>query len=123
MVTTWKSSLPAFEHKLDRTVHEIHSGVVQAAEESIVRGSVLTGSPGQPEDLRNGEWVVVPEGELKTVIGTDDHSALSVEDGISHLHGGPITLNTAVGGFHSVALTHQSGDRIIQRVASRYVQK
>lgn len=62
------------------------------------------------------------EGEFDTLISTNDHSAPAVEDGISRLNGHPIEFESAIGGLHSVALTHLNGDRLIQKVVSRYAK-
>jgi hypothetical protein len=89
--------------------------------QSIVFGSEITGAPGQPEDLRGGEWTTQYEGESSAVISTNDPSAPSVEDGISHLHGGPITLKSATGGFHSLLETRLNFDKLVEDVTQKVV--
>jgi hypothetical protein len=114
----WTSRLRELD--LEGKVDAVHKGVVNRVFDSVVYGSLESGSPGQPEDLRQGQWQVTDEGENQTLIWTDDPSARSVEDGISYLHGGvPITLNSPIGGSHSVALTDQNGDRIIEKEVQR----
>jgi hypothetical protein len=128
--TIWVSRLPEFARTLDRSEKEIFDGIVDLAYESVVNGSLITGSPGQPSDLRDADpatgkdWVKEYDGDFSAVIGNADKSALSVEDGFSHKHGKPLTkLHSDVGGFQSVALTVNGYDKIAMEVAQKYVGK
>lgn len=122
--TTFTSHLPEFERRLTNEWAAIHDGVVELAHNSLVYGSAMTGAPGQPADLREGQFKIIRESELETTVATDDPSARSVEDGISYKHGGvPITLHSPIGGFHSLALTEQHGDKIIEAVTRRVVRR
>ncbi len=116
MVTTWTTKLPQFEKMLKEDVHLIHRGVAEVMYDSIVEGSHITGAPGQPDDLRDGQWKLDNRDGPESVIGTNEKSARSVEDGISYKYGGRITLNSEIGGSHSVKLTHQNSARLIERV-------
>lgn len=122
--TKWESKLPEFERRLTRDWQAIHDGVVELAYNSIVYGSVMANTQGQPADLREGQFETVKNGPLETTIGTNDPSARSVEDGISYKHGGvPITLKSPIGGTHSVKKTEQAGDKIIKAVTKRVVRR
>lgn len=118
-MVAWTSRLPVFLPKLSQSVEAVRKGVAELALDAIVNGSALTGAPGQPEDLRQGQFVIVETGPDTTTVGTNDHSALAVEDGISHLNGHPIHLHSAIGGFHSTKLTHQNAGALIEQVVSR----
>ncbi len=111
----WTSHLPEFSRKLAASVDAIRKDVAALAHDSIVSGSHATGSPGQPHDLREGQWTVAETGPDTTTVGTSDPSARSVEDGISHKYGGPITLKSPIGGFHSVKLTHQNIGPLVKK--------
>jgi hypothetical protein len=118
---TFASQLQAFAEKAKRREREVFTRSVEAVAQSIVFGSEITGAPGQPEDLRGGEWTTQYEGESAAVISTNDPSAPSVEDGISHLHGGPITLNSPTGGFHSVLQTRLGFEKLVEDVTQKVV--
>jgi hypothetical protein len=131
MVTTktiWVSKLPEFAKTLERTEKEIFDGIVDLAYESVVNGSAITGSPGQPSDLRDADpatgkdWYKEYDAPLSASIANNDKSARSVEDGISYKHGRALTkLHSDVGGFHSVALTVLGYDKIAAEVVRRVV--
>jgi hypothetical protein len=118
---TFASQLQAFAEKAKQREREVFTRSVEAVAQSVVFGSEITGAPGQPEDLREGAWTTTYEGEQAAVISTDDPSARSVEDGISHLHGGPITLNSPLGGFHSLLQTRLNFDKLVENVTQRVV--
>lgn len=113
-MTTWTSRLPQFSRELERVVPAIRREVAELALDYIVNGSPVTGAPGQPEDLRQGQWSISETGPDTTTVGTADSSAPAVEDGISRITGGPVTLNSPIGGFHSVMLTHQNAEPLIK---------
>lgn len=121
MVTTWKSNLKVFIPEMEYDIKQVREGVAVECFESIVFGSASTGAPGQPDDLREGQWSVADDGPDSTLISTADPSARSVEDGISHKFGGPITLKSPIGGFHSVKLTHQNAERLVEPVVLKVV--
>ncbi len=124
MVSRFAAGLSKFDLKCRATVVQVFDGVVSLVGESIVVGSGITGAPGQPEDLRDGDWRRAPEGELVALVSTKDKSARSVEDGISYKHGTPLKkLKSSMGGFHSVKLTVAAGDRIVQSVVTSVTGK
>ena len=117
MVVTFKSFLPKLEKAIDARTSKVMDELEGLAYDSIVNGSPLTGSPGQPRDLRKPDsWSKTKLSEGERIISSVEPSALSVEDGIAYKKGGqPIKrLKSDIGGFHSVALTAQNGDKLIQ---------
>ncbi len=124
MVNRFSADLTGFGIECKTIIKEVFDGVVALVGESIVVGSGITGAPGQPEDLRDGDWRMAPEGELVALVSTDDKSARSVEDGISYKYGTPLKkLKSSLGGFHSVKLTHAGGDKIVASVVRSVVGK
>lgn len=110
------------ERQMDAVTQRAFDVLTELAFDSIVNGSAQTGSPGQPEDLRKPDvWTITKLGEREKVISTVEPSALSVEDGVKYRSGGgPITkLKSNVGGFHSVKLTQQSGEKLVEETLKR----
>lgn len=94
-------------------------GVVLEAHRSIKEGSELTGASGQPVQtgaLRNS-WVFEFPTQDSARISTNIEYAQPIEDGVGRF--GPLTLRSAVGGFHSIAMTVANIDRIVQAVKRR----
>lgn len=91
---------------------------VELAKQSIQFGSPLTGAPGQPVgitgNLRNS-WYVTKISPSQYEISSNVIYARPIENGIGPY--GPLTLRSAVGGFHSVKLTVTSFDRIVAAAA------
>jgi hypothetical protein len=88
----------------------IFEAVVELAYESIVNGSMLTGSPGQPESTRQDppwghlkdSWTVTYRGNTAH-IHTGHPGARTIEKGTRL--GKSLVLHYGNGGFHSVELT------------------
>lgn len=98
---------------IDIRIHAVFDAAVELMKQSIQFGSSITGSPGQPVDtgnLRNA-WIRENPSENVSIVSTNVEYAQSIEDGIGP-HG-PLTLRSAVGGFHSVALTVAGFDLIM----------
>jgi hypothetical protein len=106
-----------FQAKVSARAQDIHDGVCDLAFESIVQGHVVTGAPGQPVDTGHlkGSWQNIPLEPLTRLIVTNVVYAPAIEDGIGRY--GPLTLRSAVGGFHSVKLTRAAWPRIVDTVA------
>lgn len=109
-----------FSEDIDRFIAKIETGVpgllaasAALAKTSIVEGSEITGAPGQPVDTGNlkNSWQLEFLSPTEAMISTNVDYARPIEDGVGP--NGPMTLRSAVGGFHSVALTMNGFDRIV----------
>lgn len=123
---SFADELTRFAEDTERKTHEVFVSTASAVHSSIVNGDLRTGAPGQPVDTGNLKSSFQLEFESPTVakISTNVPYAQSIEDGVSYAHGEtPLTLRSAVGGFHSVARTAANFDRIlddeVEKVASR----
>lgn len=106
--------LKSFGGNTSAAMRAIYHGSVFDAHKSITKGSPLTGAPGQPVDtgrLRNS-WQIEILSPLESRILTSLKYAPSIEYG--QRKGKPITLRSQVGGFHSLRLTVQNWDRIVE---------
>jgi hypothetical protein len=119
----WKSKKKQMLIRLKETDEKILKSVVEMSFDSIVNGSAETGSPGQPRDLREpGAWKIT-YGKGFARIFTKDKSARSVEEGISRKYGGPITLKSDIGGFHSLKHTRKSIRKLLAKAAAQHAPK
>jgi hypothetical protein len=117
--------LQGFKDLVVARVQETHDAVTDAAFQSIVHGSSLTGAPGQPVATENGgklrdSWTQEREGPARSIISTDVSYAPDIEDGVGPF--GPIDLETPIGGFHSVALTCLGAQVLVDQAVSEVVQ-
>lgn len=105
--------------KLEAMTQDVFVGVGTEALRSIQGGSELTGAPGQPVDTGylKGSWQRTFPSATQQAIGTNAAYAQGIEDGVGP-HG-PIQLRSAVGGFHSVALTVAGLPRIVESEVHR----
>lgn len=114
--------IKAFQVKVQANSQKIFVNVASAAHESIVRGSPVTGAPGQPVDegtLRNSWQLTFPQPNEALIASGGQAAAYNraIEDGVGP-HG-PLTLRSEVGGFHSVALTIAGMPRLIADEAKK----
>lgn len=126
-MTTFGEALQRFTVKVETRSQTVFLNTVSAAYESIVNGSALTGSPGQPvgqygpgyhEGEVGGElkasWQTIFDGPWVATIGSNAQSHnLQNEDGIARPGGGAYRQRSTVGGRHSVALTRAGIPRIV----------
>lgn len=108
--------LTSFAEKYRQRMQNFTHGVVNEVQRSIVEGSEITAAPGQPVDTGNlrASWSTAYESPTVARISTNVEYARPIEDGVGP-HG-PLTLRSAVGGFHSIALTVAGFDRIVESV-------
>lgn len=114
---SFEDELQRFASSVERRAEKAFIESVHLARESIVDGSFLTGSPGQPDatgELK-GSWreVIGADG---AVVSTRHPGAPTIEHGIRH--GQRLELH-AGGGFHSVALTRAAWQRIVDEGARK----
>lgn len=115
------SEVEAFEKLVEQRARDIFVGCGTEVQRSIVDGSEITGAPGQPVDqgILKGSWIPEFTGEWDWQTTTNTEHAPPIEDGVGP-HG-PLTLRSAVGGFHSRKLTIAGWDRIVEAVTRRVV--
>ncbi len=106
------SQLRVWTEKVQTNNKAVFVGVATETLNSIVEGSAITGAPGQPVDTGNlkASWHLGFESATSALISTNVEYAPYIEDGIGR---GPMTLRSAVGGFHSVALTRMGFQKIV----------
>lgn len=113
---TFREGLKGFSKKVEVENRDIFVGVATAARDSIVEGSAITGAAGQPVDtgFLKASWQLGFPSATSAEITTSCEYAEVIEDGVGRF--GPLTLRSAVGGFHSVALTMAGFDKIVEHV-------
>lgn len=111
---SFTSDLTAFAEKVEGRQRQLFVGSVDAVHHSITEGSPISGAPGQPVDtgFLKSSWIEEFPEDWVGEISTNVVYAPPIEEGIGP-HG-PLTLRSAVGGFHSVKLTRAAWDRITQ---------
>ncbi len=134
--------LRTFNVKVHTRERAIFARVVDLVHESIVEGSPLTGSPGQPVDtgFEKGSWQKWFPSVDEAMIATNVSYAPALEDGTNASYdpagvdrpkgmksvrdqgGGSAHIKSEVGGNHSVRLTIAGFDRIVAAAASRDIQ-
>jgi len=104
---SFADDLKRFEQKVVADSRAIFVNVAATAHESIVNGSPITGSPGQPvmDGTLKASWQVTFPDQNTAEISTSVPWARSNEDGIARPGGGPYIQRSPVGGRHSVKLT------------------
>lgn len=135
-MSSFREQLTAFTANVRATNQAVFVGVVQEAKRSIVEGSELTGSPGQPVDTSflKGSWIIDFPAPAEATITTNVSYARVIEDnvraeydpagvdrppGLAPAGGGRQHIKSVVGGNHSVALTVAGFNRIVETVAAR----
>jgi hypothetical protein len=119
---SFSDDLRRFTAKAETNIRDVHAGTVVRLHESITVGSPVTGSPGQPVDFGNlvRSWGIEDEGDARSLISTPMEYAPGIEDGIGP-HG-PLTLRSAVGGFHSLKHTIAGAQRVVELEAQRVAE-
>lgn len=105
---------------------DVFNRAADLAFESVVVGSAITASPGQPVDTGNlrSSWQARVLGPLEREISTNAAYAAAVEDGVGS-KGQPVVYGpgghgrSAVGGSHSVKQTRLGWQRILDTAAAR----
>jgi voltage-gated potassium channel Kch len=110
---SFAADLNHFALKLKTRSQAVFVNVVSATADSIINGSALTGSPGQPVDtgVLKASWITSFDTPSSAIIASGG-AASAYNTIIEHNIRGA-TLRSAVGGFHSVALTVAGFDRIV----------
>lgn len=129
---SFSDDLTLFSLKLDRIAVGFLPAVASEVHRSIVSGSELTGSPGQPvgqygPGYHVGEvggtlkqsWTIQFPAPDVAVIGTKLVYAPMNEYGVT-ASGAPYRQRSGVGGRYSVALTRAGFSRIVEAEAKRF---
>ncbi len=108
---SFTDDIKGFTVKLEAKNQELFANIVSATKESIVNGSPVTGSPGQPVDTANlrNSWTEGFESESVATISTNVEYAPYVEEGLAH--GQPAHFQNH--GPHSVEQTALGFDRLV----------
>lgn len=109
----FRRQLARFNRIVDQKLLNVFLLCTQEIKRSVVEGSPLTGAPGQPVDTGNlrASWIDEFRGPLVWQLTTSVVYAPFIEAGANDR--GPFTLQSQVGGFHSVKLTAAGWDRIV----------
>lgn len=110
------NDLAAFTAKVEARQRAVFVNTAVAVKDSITVGSAVTGAPGQPVDTGNllNSWqLMFPTADVAEIT-TNTEYAPAIEEGMGK--DGPMTLRSAVGGFHSVALTRAGFDLLVNDV-------
>ncbi len=116
---SFKNQLKAFGLTTEQKVRRSFVFATQEVRQSVVKGSPVTGAPGQPVDTSTllNSWVAEFISKTEWQLTTNVKYAVFIEDGGNDL--GPFLLRSQVGGFHSVKLTRTNWDRIVEFAALR----
>jgi len=118
---SFEKDLALFQAKLQRRIGLVHKEVSNEMRKSVVRGSEITGAPGQPVQTGNlaGSWnLLFPEPLLSELL-TNVVYAPAIEEGEGPK--GPLTLRSKVGGFHSVKKTRSAFQLLVNHVMKKVV--
>ena len=117
----FSDQLAAFEETLRQRQRDVFLGTAEGLQESVVEGSAVTGSPGQPVQSGNlkGSWIESFSGEWQWQTATNTVYAPAIEEGEGPY--GPMTLRSEVGGFHSVKLTRAGFGDLVDGVVREMV--
>lgn len=127
---TFTADLKAFRDLVERRSRLTFVESVSAVKGSIVEGSAVTGAPGQPVDNGNliNSWQDTFPEDWVGQVATPVVYAPAVEEGQqppyvtsrgTQVNPRPMTLRSAVGGFHSFKLTVAGWRRLLEDVVRR----
>ena len=109
-MTEFADALRVFFGKTERLTVAAFANVVSATQDSIVNGSAVTGAAGQPVDTGHlkDSWTPNFESPFVATITTNVEYAPIIEYNVRGA-----TLRSAVGGWHSVAMTVAGFQRLV----------
>lgn len=120
---TFASDLALFDAKIRTRQKRIFFGTANAMHRSIVFGSTVTGAPGQPVDqgdLKNS-WFAEHIAEFLFATSTPIAYAPGIEAGRSQKTGRRLILRSSTGGFHSVEITKDQFQKLVNSVVRKLV--
>lgn len=133
MMIRMSNELEAFKEKFRRRQRAAFLGTAGALQGSLVEGSPVTGSPGQPVDEGNlkesfiesfpdeWEWKTETNAEYAQAIEEGEQGPYVRADG-TEVHPAPMTLRSEVGGFNSLKLTRAGFQDLVDDVVREIVQ-
>ena len=112
-MSNWESAIDRFAAKIERRIKDIHANAAFKMRDSVVTGSQLTGAPGQPVDTGNlrASWQLTFPEPLLARLTTNVEYAPAIEEGVGPY--GPMSLQSGVGGFHSVKQTRNAWQKVV----------
>lgn len=110
----FQQALKQFQRDAEQRVRDCAQFAFQEVTRSVVRGSELTGAPGQPVDTGNlrSSWTPSTIAPGVRELTTNVEYARFIEDGGNDL--AAFNLRSEVGGFHSVKLTEAAWPDIVE---------
>lgn len=129
---SFTGDLKAFTGKVEQRNRAIFVGSVSSVAGSVVEGSPVTSAPGQPVDTGNlrNSWQTTFPGEWLGEVATNVEYAPAIEEGQqppyttasgTQVTPGPMTLRSAVGGFHSLKMTRAGWVPLMRSVVTEVV--
>lgn len=131
----FETDLLTWVGKVESRSLEVFSGVAEECERSIRYGSAITGAPGQPvstgflraswQHLRPAAWLaeIFTNTAYAPVIEEDLKSAFNphgkMPDKTIEKGGGTRRIKSTVGGHHSLKMTINSFNKIVEHVTRR----
>lgn len=119
---TFSDDLRKFALTAEERTNGVFAGVVSEVQRSVVEGSAITGSPGQPVDTGalRASWQTSFPSDHTALVSTNLEYAQAIEDGVGP-HG-PLKLRSPVGGFHSVAATINAHGKTVESERRKVVR-
>jgi len=112
--SAFQNALRQFSRNAEQRVRDCGQFAFQEVTRSVVRGSELTGAPGQPVDtgFLRSSWIGRTIAPNVRELTTNVAYAPFIEDGGNDR--GRFALRSEVGGFHSVKLTRAGWPAIVE---------
>ena len=116
MTARFDLDMAAVATRLNANLLAMFDDSVNMAAESIINGSAVTGSHGQPveDDVLRQSWITEKLTPTHATITTDCPYAQSNEDGIARPGMGPYVLRSPVGGRYSISKSVAGWGRIVE---------
>jgi hypothetical protein len=116
--------LSRFQRQLDGMSVVLLPRLGELMYESIVDGSPMTGAPGQPEEEGDliDSWEMTQPTETSVQVASDSEYALQNEDGVRP-GGKPYVQRSSVGGRHSVKITRQGMQALVNHAANEIMSE
>ncbi len=123
MSLKWESDIAGFAARIAARQKIIFFDTATALHRSIVFGSPTTGAKGQPVDQGDLRLSWHPEHLAPFLFATSTPLpyARPIEEGRSFVTGKRLTLRSPTGGFHSVKVTRDQFQKLVDEVVRKRV--